>query len=93
MLSAGVDSGEKLLNRSAQFWICNFFFDEQGAVFGSKCFDCANVVAVSDDAAGGGVGHLERLLNQEKVAAKCLEHGLQVSLFFDFTEVLLHSGI
>jgi len=51
------------------------------------------VVAVLDDAAGGGVGHLERELNQAKVAAKCLEHGLQVSLFFDFREVLLHSGV
>jgi len=34
---------------SGFFKNCDFLFSSQGMVFGSKCFNCTDVVALSDD--------------------------------------------
>jgi len=43
---------KQLLVMSGLFENCNSFFSTQGAGFGSKCFDCADRVALPDNVAG-----------------------------------------
>jgi len=42
---------KKLWVGSGLFKICNSLFGTQGTIFGSKCFDCTDWVALPNDAA------------------------------------------